>query len=51
MDKDSIPHYLYTKKLEKSLAQLLNGEDYLLKPDYEIGEKKENVNIDEGIIK
>ena len=47
MDKDSTPHYLYKKKLEKSLAQLLNGEEYLLKPDYEIGEKKDNVNIDE----
>ena len=44
MDKDSTPHSLYKKKLEKSLAQLLNGEDYLLKPDYEIGEKKDNVN-------
>ena len=44
MDKDSTPHYLYKKKLEKSLAQLLNGEDYLLKPDYEIGEKKDNAN-------
>ena len=47
MDKDSTPHYLYKKKLERSLAQLLNGEDYLLKPDYEIGQKKDNVNIDE----
>ena len=44
MDKDSTPHYLYKKKLEKSLAQLLNGEEYLLKPDYEIGEKKDNAN-------
>ena len=47
MDKDSTPHYLYKKKLERSLAQLLNREDYLLKPDYEIGQKKDNVNIDE----
>ena len=47
MDKGSTPHYLFKKKLEKSLAQLLNGEDYLLKPDYEIGEKKDNVNNNE----
>ena len=40
MDRYSTPHKLYIKKLEKSLVQLLNGEDYLLKPDYEIGEKQ-----------
>ena len=44
MDKYSTPHYLYKKKLEKSLSQLLNGEDNLLKPDYENEEKKDNVN-------
>ena len=42
MDKNSTPHKLFTKKLEKSLVQLLNGEDNLLKPDYEI---IENQNI------
>ena len=36
MDKNSTPHKLFIKKLEKSLVQLLNGEDTLLKPDYEI---------------
>ena len=40
MKKDSTPHKLYIKKLQKSLLQLLNGEDNLLKPDYEIEEKK-----------
>ena len=40
MDKNSTPHKLFIKKLEKSLVQLLNGEDSLLKPDYEIGEKQ-----------
>jgi len=40
MDKNSTPHKLFKKKLEKSLIQLLNGEDSLLKPDYEIGEKQ-----------
>ena len=40
MDKNSTPHKLFKKKLEKSLIQLLNGEDNLLKPDYEIGEKQ-----------
>ena len=40
MDRNSTPHKLYIKKLEKSLVQLLNGEDYLFKPDYEIGEKQ-----------
>ena len=44
MDKYSTPHSLYKKKLEKSLSQLLNGEDNLLKPDYENEEKKDNVN-------
>jgi len=44
MDKYSTPHYLYKKKLEKSLSQLLNGEDNLLKPDYENEEKKDNLN-------
>lgn len=42
MDKYSTPHKLFKKKLEKSLVQLLNGEEYLLKPDYEIGEKPIN---------
>ena len=42
MDKNSTPHKLFTKKLEKSLVQLLNGEDNLLRPDYEI---IENQNI------
>ena len=36
MDRNSTPHKLYVKKLKKSLIQLLNGEDNLLKPDYEI---------------
>ena len=40
MDKNSTPHKLFIKKLEKSLIQLLNGEDQLLKPDYEIVEKQ-----------
>ena len=38
MDRDSTPHKLYIKKLQKSLIQLLNGEDNLLKPDFEIDE-------------
>ena len=45
MDKNSTPHKLFIKKLEKSLAQLLNGEEYLLKPDYEIGEKQNESSI------
>ena len=36
MDRNSTPHKLYIKKLKKSLIQLLNGEDNLLKPDFEI---------------
>ena len=40
MDRNSTPHKLFIKKLEKSLVQLLNGEDKLLIPDYEIGEKQ-----------
>ena len=45
MDKHSTPHKLFRKKMEKSLVQLLNGEEYLLKPDYEIGEKTNNILI------
>ena len=36
MDRNSTPHKLYIKKLKKSLIQLLNGEDNLLKPDFGI---------------
>ena len=36
MDKNSTPHKLFIKKLEKSIVQLLNGENNLLKPDYEV---------------
>ena len=36
MDRNSTPHKLYIKKLQKSLIQLLNGENNLLKPDFEI---------------
>ena len=39
MDRDSTPHKLFVKKLQKSLIQLLNGEDNLLKPDNESDEK------------
>ena len=41
MDRDSTPHKLYIKKLQKSLRQLLNGEDNILKPDYEDKEETE----------
>ena len=41
MEKDSTPHELYKKKLKKSLIQLLNGEDNLLKPDFGIEENNE----------
>ncbi len=47
MDKNSTPHKLFTKKLEKSLVQLLNGEDNLLKPDYEIGENQNISSIND----
>ena len=39
MDRNSTPHKLFLKKLKKSLIQLLNGEDNLLKPDFESEEK------------
>ena len=41
MDRNSTPHKLYIKKLKKSLIQLLNGEDNLLKPDFGIEENNE----------
>jgi len=43
MDRDSTPHKLFVKKLKKSLMQLLNGENNLLKPDFDIEEKEENL--------
>ena len=43
MDRDSTPHKLFVKKLKKSLMQLLNGENNLLKPDFDVEEKNDNL--------
>ena len=48
MNKDSTPHILFRKKIKRSIVQLLNGEENILKPDIQTeNEDKEIIDDDE----
>ena len=47
MNKDSTPHILFRKKIKRSIVQLLNGEENILKPDSQIESEDKDVIVDD----